>query len=70
MNKKSMLVKEHEKLQFREVGRGFIVTKAVSGMPQGRKLAKTYLDQFNRRHVQIDGNIELLKEHHCYLGAD
>jgi hypothetical protein len=70
MNKKSIQIKENEKLKFREAGRGFIVTKAVTGMPQGRKLAKTYLDQFNRRHVQIDGNIELLRDHHCYLGAD
>lgn len=70
MTKKSMRVKENEKLQYREVGKGFIIVRNIEGLPPGRKLAKTYLDQFDRRHVQVGNSIELVAEHHCYLGAD
>ena len=70
MNKKGVRVKENEKLRYREAGKGFIIVKNIEGLPPGRKLAKTYLDQFDRRHVQVGSNIELVTEHHCYLGAD
>jgi len=65
-----MRINESVKLRLREVGKGFILAKTIEGMPQGRKLAKTYLDQYDRRHVQINGNIELVTECHRYLGAD
>jgi len=70
MNRKNIRITENVKLKLREAGKGFIIAKTVEGMPHGRKLAKTFLDQFDRRHVQIDGNIELVSDHHCYLGVD
>jgi hypothetical protein len=63
-------INENVKLQFRQIGNGFIIAKAEDGVPFGRKLAKTFHDQFNRKYVQINGDLELVTERHCYLGVD
>jgi hypothetical protein len=70
MSVKKRKIENNAVLRFREAGKGFIIAKSAEGMPQGRKLAKTFFDQYDRRHVQIDGNIELVSEQHHYFGAD
>jgi hypothetical protein len=59
-----------QKLSFRPIGRGFIMNDPIPGMPIGRRLTKTYVDQFNRKYVQISGRYELLTRHHNYLSVD
>lgn len=63
-------INENEKLQYREIGKGLIIGRPINGIPAGRRLAKTFKDQFNRVYVQVDGELELLTERHGYLGAD
>ena len=58
-----------EKLQLRQIGKGFIVYDQGS-MLAGRRLTKTYKDQYDREYVKIDGEIEPLTEQHNYLAID
>lgn len=58
----------HENLQFRQVGKGFIVS--VDDNLIGRKLTKTFVDQHERTYVQVNGEIIPLTEQHSYLAAD
>jgi len=60
----------NQKLSFRQIGRGFIMNETVRGMPIGRRLTKTYVDQFNRKYIVIDGRYELLTAEHNYLSVD
>lgn len=62
--------KSKEKLSLRQVGRGFITNKPLPGMLTGRRLTKTYIDQFNRKYVDVNGKYELLTTEHNYLSAD
>ncbi len=70
MSIKNRKVKSNEKLRFRPIGSGFIMTEAMVGMPVGRKLTKTFADQFDRTYVQVNGNLEAVTEQHGYLGAE
>jgi hypothetical protein len=64
-------MKENQQsLAYRQIGRGFIMNEPIPGMPIGRRLAKTYVDQFNRKYVQINGRYELLTTQHNYLSVD
>ena len=58
-----------EKLQLRPVGKGFIVLGQGS-IFAGRRLIKTYKDQYDRKYVKVDGEIQPLTEEHSYLAAD
>lgn len=58
------------KLQFRHIGSGFIMTPAVKGMVAGRKLTKTYADQYNRTYVKVNGGFEPISAEHAYIGAE
>lgn len=58
-----------EKLQLRQVGKGFIVLGQGS-IFAGRRLIKTYKDQYDRKYVKVDGEIQPLTEEHSYLAAD
>lgn len=60
----------NEKLSFRQTGRGFIIDGSIPGMPTGRRLTKTFVDQFNRKYIQINGRYELLTAEHSFLSAD
>jgi hypothetical protein len=55
-------------LQFRQVGKGFIVSQ--DGELIGRKLTKTFMDQHERTYVQVNGEIIPLTEKHSFLSAD
>lgn len=57
-------------LSYRQIGRGFIMNEPIPGMPIGRRLTKTYVDQFNRKYVQVNGRYELLTAQHNYLSVD
>lgn len=70
MRTKTRKIKSTEKLRFRPIGSGFIMTEAMVGMPAGRKLAKTFADQFDRTYVQVNGNLEVVTDQHGYLGAE
>ena len=61
---------EKQHLSYRQIGRGFIVNEQIPGMPVGRRLTKTYIDQFNRKYVLINDRYELLTEEHNYLSVD
>lgn len=57
-------------LQYRPIGRGFIVHTPIPGGPIGRSLAMAYVDQYNRKYIEIQGNKEPLKETHSFLAVD
>jgi hypothetical protein len=59
-----------ESLSYRQIERGFIMNEPIPGMPNGRRLTKTYVDQFNRKYVQVNGRYELLTVQHNYLSVD
>ncbi|MGW8193234.1 MAG: hypothetical protein ACWGOX_03130 [Desulforhopalus sp.] len=63
-----MSTTRHTNLQFRQVGKGFIVNDDDNIV--GRRLAKTFVDQHERTYVQINGEIIPLTEQHNYLPAD
>lgn len=62
-------IRENEPLRYQENGKGFIVSK-IEGLPPGRKLVKTYTDQFNRLYVQVSGEYELVTDEHAFLDAN
>ena len=62
--------KSTDKLTFRQVGRGFIISALAPGMPAGRRLTKTYVDQFKKTYIVINGRYELLTSSHEYLPVD
>lgn len=70
MRTRARRINENEKLQFRDAGNGFIIAISDDGIPLGRKLAKTFFDQFDRKYVQVNGELELVTDTHCYLGVD
>lgn len=59
-----------EKLQFQQIGRGFIVCNEGEEALMGRRLTKTYMDQHKRTYVKVNGQLELLTEQHSYLEVD
>ncbi len=59
-----------ERLQFREVGKGFILLNQAEDGAIGRRLTKTFVDQHNKTYVQINGQMEPLSEQHSYLAID
>jgi hypothetical protein len=61
---------DNQKLSYRQIGRGFIINESIVGIPVGRRLTKTYVDQFNRKYVQINDRYELLTAQHKYLSMD
>ncbi len=64
------MAENNQKLNLRQVGRGFIMNERLPGMPVGRRLTKTYIDQFNRTYIIINGQYELLTAEHNFLSAD
>ncbi len=63
-------MKNQQKQNFRPIGRGFIVNTPIPGGPAGRSLAMAYIDQNNKRYVEVNGNIEPLEERHSFLAVD
>jgi hypothetical protein len=61
---------EKQNLSYRQIGRGFIINDSIPGRPVGRRLTKTYVDQFNRKYVLINDRYELLTAEHNYLSVD
>ncbi len=66
---KNIMKQAQEKIQLRQIGKGFIVLDQGS-IFAGRRLIKTYKDQYDREYVKIDGEIEPLTEQHNYLAVD
>ena len=69
MRKSNSKTTGREKLRYREIGKAFIVTRAEAGMLPGRRLTNAYIDQFNRTYVQVNGELEIVTEDHCFLEA-
>jgi hypothetical protein len=65
----NIMKQAREKLQLRQIGKGFIVHNQGS-IIVGRRLTNTYKDQYDRTYVKIDGEIEPLTEQHNYLAVD
>ncbi len=63
-------MKNGKELHYRPIGRGFIVHTPIPGGPTGRSLAMAYVDQYNRKYIEIQGNIQPLKETHSFLAVD
>ena len=61
---------EENNLQFREIGKGFIMTSPVGDMPKGRRLVTAYSDQHNRSYILMNGTYEPLTDQHRYLAVD
>jgi len=61
---------DKQNLSYRQIGRGFIMNEAIPRMPIGRRLTKTYVDQFKRKYVLINDRYELLTVEHNYLSVD
>lgn len=59
-----------QKLRFRKIGKGFIVSRPGPDMMAGRRLTTVYADQFGRQYVHVNGSYELMTEHHDYLAVD
>jgi len=59
-----------EELKFRQISRGFIVSSFAPGYPKMRRLACIYSDQFNNKHVKLDGKYKRLTMDHKYLPID
>ncbi len=57
-----------EELNLRQIGRGFIVDDTTE--ITGRRLTQTYVDQFDRTYVKVNGALQLLTEQHSYLAMD
>ena len=57
-------------LQFRETGKGFIMTPPTGDMPKGRRLVTAYSDQHNRSYILMNGTYQPLTEEHRFLAAD
>ena len=66
---KNLMKQAQEKLHLRQIGKGFIVCGQGSILA-GRRLTKTYKDQYDRKYVKIDGEVEPLTEQHNYLAID
>ena len=62
------MTQAQDKLQLRQIGRGFIVCN--EGDFTGRRLTKAYMDQHKRTYVKINGQMELLTDQHNYLAVD
>ena len=63
-------LKKGEKLHFRHIGSGFIMSQTNEGLPPGRMLTKTYADQYNRTYVKVNGGFEPITAKHAYIGAE
>jgi len=59
-----------QKLTFKRIGRGFVVSTFAPGFPKMRRLANVYRDQFNNKHVKVNGKYEPLTMMHKYLPVD
>ncbi len=58
----------HENLQFRQVGKGFIINQ-MEGMA-GRVLTQIFMDRKKQTYVKVNGEIIPLTEQHSYLACD
>ena len=58
----------HDKLQFRQVGKGFILNE-IDGLV-GRTLTHTFVDQNKQTYVKVNGEIIPLTEKHSYLAVN
>lgn len=63
-------MKETRKMRLRPIGRGFIVSNAIPGGPPGRSLKMAYVDQNNKKYIEINGSYEPLLEQHNFLAVD
>lgn len=63
-------MEKEKELQYRPIGKGFIVRVPIPGRPIGRSLTMAYVDQYNRKYIQIDGYYEPLQETHSFLEAE
>ena len=59
-----------DRLKFKRVSRGFVISAFTPGFPKMRRLASIYSDQFNNKHVKVDGKYEPLTVGHKYLPID
>ncbi|WP_136805920.1 hypothetical protein [Desulfosediminicola flagellatus] len=69
MKKQTAVAKKKEALRFRKAGKCFVIGKAAGDFLPGRKLLESYEDQFNRRYIKIDGQLEMVKDEHGFLAA-
>ena len=47
-----------------------VITPSIDGLPPGRKLTKTYADQYNRTYVMVNDALEPVSARHGYIGAE
>lgn len=57
-----------DSLQLQQKGRGFIINH--EGGFTGRTLTKSYVDQYDRTYIKINGEIIPLTEQHGFLAID
>ena len=57
-----------DKLQFRQVGKGFILNE-IDGLV-GRTLTHTFVDQNKQTYFKVNGEIIPLTEQHSYLAVN
>lgn len=69
-NTKKLNSKKRQQLRFREIGKGFISRTPGPDVMPGMRLTTTYVDQYERRYIQVDGSYELITEEHSFLAAD
>lgn len=69
MKKLTAGLRKKETLRFRKAGKCFVIGKAAGDFLPGRKLVDSYEDQFKRRYIKIDGELEIVKEEHGFLAA-
>ena len=58
----------HDQLQFRPIGKGFI-SNQMEGLV-GRTLTQTFVDQNENTYVKVNGEIIPLTEKHSYLAVN
>ncbi len=59
--------KKKESLRFRRIGKCFVIGKAVGDFLPGRKLMDSFEDQFNRKYIQVDGELEMVRDEHGFM---
>lgn len=63
-----MMRTDSNKLQLRQIGKGFILVN-LDGL-SGRRLTETFIDQRRRTYVKVNGELALLTPEHDFLAAD
>lgn len=59
---------DHDKLQLRQTGKGFVINYSEGLM--GRMLTQTFVDQYKKTYIKINGEITPLTDQHNFLAVD